>query len=535
MKVEIPQIHWHGDRDRILSIDFYPNSNFLFTCGGESEEKHFIKIWEIYSDYSKNETEKDVKPITSNDSQIIKTSLRYDSFLTGAHNSVVNIIRFSNDGRFLASAGDDQAVIIWTLKKRPIEFGSSEEKVLWSLHKLFRGHSGDIYDLSWSPDSNYIISGSVDNTSIVWNLDRGRGSICLKEHSHFVQGVSWDPRNEYISTQSADKSLNNYMILKGSNDKVDIKLKNISKVKQYIKHIEKQDDNKKEVEVDNVNIKNYIKIPFNYYLGETEFPGFYRRLSWSPDGEFLLSVAGIFHNSLVNKIEYVVWGYMRKDLSNPLFILPTLSPAICIRFCPIIFEKDENVGVELIDLPYKLVFAVGTKDSVIIYNTQNTYPIFISTNIHIMQITDLAWKDESLLCASSSDGYISFFHFDIYQLGKRINLEKLPSHIKSLYEQYLNINYNSIVKTVNTSNINSAINIQQIIKKVKKPVQDDEAAILNIEDKRENVDRNETILQSENIIIESQEEEVNQQIENRNENKQNGFIQKKRITPMRLN
>jgi hypothetical protein len=152
-----------------------------------------------------------------------------------------------------------------------------------------------------------------------------------------------------------------------------------------------------------------------------------------------------------------------------------------------------------------------------------------------MQITDLAWKDESLLCASSSDGYISFFHFDIYQLGKRINLEKLPSHIKSLYEQYLNINYNSIVKTVNTSNINSAINIQQIIKKVKKPVQDDEAAILNIENKRENVDRNETILQSENIIIESQEEEVNQQIENRNENKQNGFIQKKRITPMRLN
>lgn len=44
MKVEIPQIYWHGDRDRIMAIDFFPNSNLLATCGGENEEKHFIKV-----------------------------------------------------------------------------------------------------------------------------------------------------------------------------------------------------------------------------------------------------------------------------------------------------------------------------------------------------------------------------------------------------------------------------------------------------------------------------------------------------------
>ena len=44
MKIEIPQIYWHGDRDRIMSLDFFPNSNLLVTCGGESEEKHFIKV-----------------------------------------------------------------------------------------------------------------------------------------------------------------------------------------------------------------------------------------------------------------------------------------------------------------------------------------------------------------------------------------------------------------------------------------------------------------------------------------------------------
>lgn len=44
MKIEIPQIFWHGNRDRIMSLDFYPNTNFLFTCGAEAEDKMWIKV-----------------------------------------------------------------------------------------------------------------------------------------------------------------------------------------------------------------------------------------------------------------------------------------------------------------------------------------------------------------------------------------------------------------------------------------------------------------------------------------------------------
>ena len=47
MRIEIPQIFWHGNRDRIMSIDFYPNSNYLVTCGAEIEEKSYVKLWEI--------------------------------------------------------------------------------------------------------------------------------------------------------------------------------------------------------------------------------------------------------------------------------------------------------------------------------------------------------------------------------------------------------------------------------------------------------------------------------------------------------
>ena len=43
----------------------------------------------------------------------------------------------------------------------------------WSVVKILRGHLEDVYDLSWSRDSSYIITGSVDNSAIVWDVVKG--------------------------------------------------------------------------------------------------------------------------------------------------------------------------------------------------------------------------------------------------------------------------------------------------------------------------------------------------------------------------
>lgn len=37
----------------------------------------------------------------------------------------------------------------------------------------FRGHIEDVYDLAWSPDSTQLITGSVDNSAIVWDAVKG--------------------------------------------------------------------------------------------------------------------------------------------------------------------------------------------------------------------------------------------------------------------------------------------------------------------------------------------------------------------------
>lgn len=50
-----------------------------------------------------------------------------------------------------------------------------------------------------------LVSGSVDNTAILWDVQKGRSVCILSDHKGFVQGVSWDPCNQYISTISTDR------------------------------------------------------------------------------------------------------------------------------------------------------------------------------------------------------------------------------------------------------------------------------------------------------------------------------------------
>lgn len=58
--------------------------------------------------------------------------------LNGVHTSTVNIARFSPDGLFLATGGDDGVIIIWVQRLRPVEFGSNVEKIIWSNHTVLK-------------------------------------------------------------------------------------------------------------------------------------------------------------------------------------------------------------------------------------------------------------------------------------------------------------------------------------------------------------------------------------------------------------
>lgn len=100
-------------------------------------------------------------------------------------------------------------------------------------------------------------------------------------------------------------------------------------------------------------------------------------------------------------------------------MLPSLDQyTVAARFCPMLFELRESTAKPLFNLPYRMIFAVASKSSVYFYDTQQTIPFGMVSNIHYTRLTDLTWSpDGSLLFVSSTDGFCSIVQFTDGELG----------------------------------------------------------------------------------------------------------------------
>ncbi|BGP09953.1 Chromatin assembly factor 1 subunit [Rhodotorula toruloides] len=170
-----------------------------------------------------------------------------------------------------------------------------------------------------------------------------------------------------------------------------------------------------------------------------------------------------------------VYIYSRNNIARPpIAHLPGhKTTSIGIRFCPVLWELREDVGAQedeveeggdeapvqvklgvdaepvdvplvpasssskdkgkakaedpdapkpkpktLFDLPYRMVYAVATLDSVYLYDTQQAGPIAMFGNLHYAPFTDLTWSsDGQTLVISSQDGYCSIVAFSPGELG----------------------------------------------------------------------------------------------------------------------
>ena len=80
-------------------------------------------------------------------------------------------------GEMLASAGDDGNVILWVPSEAPLAILGDEhveDKETWRVKHMCRSSTGaEIYDLAWSPDGVFFITGGVDNTARIFNAQTG--------------------------------------------------------------------------------------------------------------------------------------------------------------------------------------------------------------------------------------------------------------------------------------------------------------------------------------------------------------------------
>lgn len=82
-------------------------------------------------------------------------------------------------GETLGSAGDDGNILIWVPSENPslhARFGedAQDEKETWRVKTMCRSTGSEIYDLAWSPDGNFFITGSMDNVARIYNSQSGQ-------------------------------------------------------------------------------------------------------------------------------------------------------------------------------------------------------------------------------------------------------------------------------------------------------------------------------------------------------------------------
>ncbi|KAE9602779.1 putative transcription factor WD40-like family [Lupinus albus] len=375
MKGGTVQISWHEGKP-ILTLDFHPPSSTLATAGADFD----IKFWSMKSAAG---TQRKLPQVS------YLNSLSY-------HSSAVNVIRFSLSGELLASGADGGELLIWKIH-------STDTGVTWKVLKMLRSHHKDILDLQWSTDSTHIISGSVDNCCIIWDVNKGINLQKLDAHAHYVQGVAWDPLGKYAASLSSDRTCRIYI-------NKPLKSKGIEKINYVCRHVISK--------AEQPLLKNSKSTKYHLFHDET-LPSFFRRLAWSPDGSFLLVPSGSYKIGTASESVNAAYIFSRKDLSRPAIQLPCASKAVvAVRFCPIFFNLRGTNSAGLFKLPYRIIFAVATLNSLYIHDTESTPPIAILAGLHYAPITDIAWSsDARYLALSSQDGFSSLVEFENEELG----------------------------------------------------------------------------------------------------------------------
>lgn len=195
----------------VSSISFLPDMLQLATTTRGS-----IQIWDIFRGNLQMTIERHSHPVLTafspDGTQLVATS--YDTIqlwdlATGSlkhdlqANGEVSSIAFSPSSRSLAAASSQYTNISFLRVWKIQVWSAATGDLQWTNEK----NSKKIISLSFSPDSKWLVSGSVDTTVKVWDAGSGALHHILQSHSDIVTSVVFSPEGHLLASTSIDKTI----------------------------------------------------------------------------------------------------------------------------------------------------------------------------------------------------------------------------------------------------------------------------------------------------------------------------------------
>lgn len=190
-----------------FALDFSPNGEKIATgCSNKklviynAASGAVVKSIEAHANWIMGvDWSSDNKIATGGDDKLVKIWDENGNLLhtLSGHGSSVTGVKFSADGKYLASSSRDKTLKIW-------------DATSGTLLKTLAGHTGDVMGVDFSDDGAKVVSGSKDGTIRTWDVATGSQLTSFsKAGSGMVYAVDFSPNGQYVAagTENGDVQL----------------------------------------------------------------------------------------------------------------------------------------------------------------------------------------------------------------------------------------------------------------------------------------------------------------------------------------
>jgi protein HIRA/HIR1 len=311
------------------------------------------------------------------------------------HLGTIHSVRFSPNGRYLASGADDKIICIYHLDSNPpshqTSFGTNEPPPVenWKTYKRLVGHENDVQDLGWSYDNSLLVSVGLDSKVVIWSGHTFEKLKTLAVHQSHVKGITFDPANKFFATASDDRTIKIFSFTSPAPNATQHDMMN------------------------NFQLQHTISAPFK----SSPLTTYFRRCSWSPDGNHIAAANAV--NGPVSSVAIIE----RTTWDSEINLIGHEGPTEVCAFSPRLFytKKPPENGAANGHPPSSLVTVIasaGQDKTLSIWNTNTSRPLVILQDMASKSISDLSWTpDGQTLFASSLDGSIVVIKFEVGELG----------------------------------------------------------------------------------------------------------------------